>query len=163
MIVKVLICLINHTHSVRCLWKKNVVGKISLKGSRIEGCTLAAELLYDNYKWLCKIKHPTLQHIKDEVDHAMLENSTFAVHPIPDARVNAVALKYKIVIVSISRLLPAAKNFAKCVKSSDSDSLNIRLQRIVVGVHAEIISNFSDCNLTNLPISAYLLGKKPKR
>ncbi|OAT71893.1 hypothetical protein [Parageobacillus thermoglucosidasius] len=63
--------------------------------------------IYAAYKWLCKIKHPTLRSTLHEGLSTSIRENEFVVMAIPDIRQEDLAVKMTILTISISRLCDA--------------------------------------------------------
>lgn len=135
--------------------EKDIYGKITGLKRKEKDFERVHNLCYRNYKWLCKIKHPTMQQISDEINHAMLENGTFSVVPLPDSREDSISLKQMVLIIAISRLFSAAKSFATAINCEEGDELDIKLYELATRIHKELKENINSSEIDKLPIHVY--------
>jgi hypothetical protein len=71
---------------------------------------------YAAYKWLCKIKHPTLRSAVHDAGAAAVADGTYAVMSAPDTRVEDLASKRTIVMLCLARVTHAAETFVEANK-----------------------------------------------
>lgn len=135
--------------------EKDLMGEITDKPENSKEYEQAWKLCYRNYKWLCKIKHPTIQQLNDETNHAKVDDGRFAVIPLPDTRDSGVGLKQMIMIIAVSRLFSAAKNFAMAIKCPDDDKEHIKFFNLTCEVFSELKDNISKSSIKDLPIQVY--------
>ncbi|WP_286887961.1 hypothetical protein [Pseudoalteromonas sp. ESRF-bin5] len=114
----------------------------------------AWKLCYHNYKLLCKMKHPTLQQIKDETSHATNKQGQFAVIPLPDTRESSVGLKQMIMVIAISKLFSAAKCFAQSSNCSDDDEFHQEFYNFAAEVYSDLKNHISTSGIGSIPIKA---------
>jgi len=68
--------------------------------------------IYAAYKFLCKIKHPTLRSTMHDAFSAAVKDGEFVVMAAPDVREEDLPLKATILAISISRCYQAVRQFA---------------------------------------------------
>lgn len=69
--------------------------------------------VYSAYKWLCKIKHPTLRSVAHDAFAASTKPDEYVVMAAPDIRDEDLVVKATILVISISRLYEAIRQFAR--------------------------------------------------
>ncbi|EMT49948.1 hypothetical protein I532_24945 [Brevibacillus borstelensis AK1] len=72
----------------------------------------AYKSLYSLYKWLCKIKHPTLLSVQYDAGATSTRDGEYVIMAAPDIDVLDLANKYKVLNVLIGRLHAAIRKFA---------------------------------------------------
>lgn len=130
----------------------DLYGEIKSKNPDNSDFEKAWKLCYHNYKLLCKMKHPTLQQIKDETKHTMLDGHQFGVIPLPDTRDSIIGLKEMLMIISISKLFSAAKCFAKSIKCPEKDEYQQKLLHLADEIYTELMVNIRNSKISNIPI-----------
>ena len=77
--------------------------------------------IYGGYKWLCKIKHPTLRAAMHEAGSASVRSGEFVVMASPDVRVEDLPVKVAILSIALMRTQDAVESFRDGM-SPDLDS-----------------------------------------
>lgn len=87
--------------------------------------------LYSAYKWLCKIKHPTVPSALHVIGTSRINGkSEYVIMAVPDIRVEDVPNKLTILIIVISRVRSAIRNFAFSLKLDyQNEDVKLWLQR----------------------------------
>ena len=70
------------------------------------------EVLYSQYKWLCKVKHPTIPSALHDAFSVSLTGSEYIVMGAPDTRTEDLPSKAFILSVTILRVTEAIRSFA---------------------------------------------------
>lgn len=68
--------------------------------------------VYSAYKYLCKIKHPTLRSTSHDAGSTNLRDSEFVVMAVPDLRPEDLSLKATVLMISVSRVYQAVRRFS---------------------------------------------------
>ncbi|MBW5821263.1 hypothetical protein [Yersinia enterocolitica] len=135
--------------------QKDVHGFISKKEPKDDKYQKAWKLSYLHYKWLCKIKHPTIQQVKDEMDTARNGAGKFVVIPYPDARDANVGTKEMILIICISKLLSAAKNIADAQNCLDGEPKFVEFKKLAVEVYDDLKVHITKSRISDSPIKVH--------
>jgi len=100
--------------------------------------------IYSAYKFLCKMKHPTLRSTMHDAFSATVKGVEFVVMAAPDVREEDLPLKATILAISISRCYQAVRQFAIALKCDS---------------HSEYYKSFIDRMSSIIPdtINAYKL------
>ncbi len=77
---------------------------------------------YLHYKWLCQIKHPTLQAAFHAAKASAVGPNEFAVRPGPNNLPEDVQLKVRVVAISLTKTLQAAKSFFLTVAGDEASA-----------------------------------------
>lgn len=112
----------------------------------------AWELCYHNYKLLCKMKHPTIQQLKEEVKNTSIDNGQFVVVPKPFEMSFNTPVFEIIMIIMISRLFSAAKCFAMALNLPAEDDSNVEFLTLCNEVYSLLIGKIESSDLRSLPI-----------
>lgn len=135
--------------------QRDLFGEIKDKPPIDSNFEQAWKLCYQNYKLLCKMKHPTLQQINDETSHAMNAKGQFVVIPLPDTRESAIGLKQMIMIICISKLFSAAKCFAQSSACTDDDKYHEEFYNFATEVYSDLKEAISTSSIRDIPIKSY--------
>lgn len=85
--------------------------------------------LYGSYKWLCKIKHPTIPSTLHDAFAASVKSEEYVVMAVPDLRPDDLPNKFTILSITISRIHAAIRNFAfSCELNYEDDRVQKWLQ-----------------------------------
>ena len=68
--------------------------------------------VYSAYKYLCKIKHPTLRSTSHDAGSTNLRDREFVVMAAPDLRQEDLSLKATVLMISVSRVYQAVRRFS---------------------------------------------------
>ena len=68
--------------------------------------------VYSAYKYLCKIKHPTLRSTSHDAGSTNLHDKEFVVMAAPDLRQEDLSLKATVLMISVSRVYQAVRRFS---------------------------------------------------
>lgn len=93
-------------------------GKISAK---IEDDTYW-EVLYSQYMWLCKLKHPTMPSVVHDAFSVSLTGKEYMIMAAPDDRVEDLPSKAFILSVTVLRVIEAIESFAQARELDSKDS-----------------------------------------
>ncbi len=93
--------------------------KKSLEGDELRLRTVSD---YAAYKWLCKIKHPTLISAMHDASSTRIDSKGYVVIPLPDVRPEDIGNKIMIIEISLIKLFFAIKHFVKAMKIEDLDA-----------------------------------------
>lgn len=77
--------------------------------------------IYGAYKWLCRIKHPTLPSTLHDAFSASAKSEEFVVMAAPDIREEDLPNKFTILAITISRIHDAIRSFAFSIKADHDD------------------------------------------
>jgi hypothetical protein len=80
-------------------------------------------VVYAAYKYLCKIKHPTLRSARHDSGSSSDQAGRYAVMAVPDLREEDSSLKALVVNISLIRCSDAIKHFAEALKCSEEDPM----------------------------------------
>lgn len=80
-----------------------------------------ADSLYAVYKWLCKLKHPTLPSVVHDSMSASVKAGEYIVMAFPDLRDEDLAVKKNIMVIALVRVHAAVDSFFKAIEL-DSDA-----------------------------------------
>lgn len=90
--------------------------------------------VYSGYKFLCKIKHPTLRSVSHDVTNTSVKANEFVVMAAPNFQPEDLPLKVTILAIGISRTTSAVDRFASSIECSKEDvrfqSFDARLSRV---------------------------------
>jgi hypothetical protein len=90
--------------------------------------------VYAGYKFLCKIKHPTLRSAVHDVINTNVRPNEFVVMAAPNFEAEDLPLKVNIIAIAISRTTSAIDRFVCGIQCSEEDtrfkSFDARLSRI---------------------------------
>src|SRR6202162_6518274 len=67
--------------------------------------------IYSAYKFLCKIKHPTLRSTRHDAGATIGSDGSFVVVACPDPRPRRLPVKATVVMGAVSRTYPAVRGF----------------------------------------------------
>lgn len=91
--------------------------------------------IYGGYKFLCKIKHPTMRHSVPSLGNATNDDGEFVVMAAPDVRPRDLPLKATVLMISISRCFEAVDWFVGASEvdtgTAEYSSYDERMRRIV--------------------------------
>ncbi len=76
--------------------------------------------IYSAYKWLCKIKHPTLRSVTHDAFAASVRPDEYVVMAAPDVRDEDLVVKATVLMISISRVYQAIHQFARSLDCDKS-------------------------------------------
>lgn len=92
---------------------------------------------YAAYKWLCKIKHPTLRSSLHDSGASAASDGSFVVMSVPDTRAEDAPVKRTIAMLSLARLTSAAETFVEAREpdrnSTEYTRFRGRMDRINAG------------------------------
>ena len=71
--------------------------------------------VYSGYKWLCKIKHPTLRSVSHDAFAASAKSDQYVVMAAPDVRDEDLAVKATVLMICFSRVYEAIRQFARAL------------------------------------------------
>lgn len=74
--------------------------------------------IYSAYKWLCKIKHPTLKSATHEIGSTFFEGEGYVIMAAPNVSEEDISVKSTILTISFTRLLEAIESY---VNSCETD------------------------------------------
>ena len=114
---------LNYTRSGDLPWSPQQLSKIQaeqwrdearITGSKFEqeNFELAWRDVYASYKWLCKIKHPTIGSALHDATSTLLDSREYVVMAAPDIRPEDVAVKATILAISVNRIREALRSFS---------------------------------------------------
>ncbi len=75
--------------------------------------------IYSSYKWLCKIKHPTLRSASHDAGSSSLTEKDYVVMASPDIRNEDLVVKAAVLMVSFSRVYEAIRQFVLALDCED--------------------------------------------
>jgi hypothetical protein len=94
--------------------------------------------IYSGYKWLCKIKHPTLPSAVHDASSTLLASSQYAVLAAPDLRTEDLAVKATVLAIVINRVREAIRSFVFALNcdttTPDYKRFVERMQEVAAGV-----------------------------
>jgi hypothetical protein len=70
------------------------------------------KVLYSQYKWLCKVKHPTISSATHDAFSVSLDGDEYIIMAAPDTRIEDLPSKAFILSVTILRVTEAIESFA---------------------------------------------------
>ncbi|WP_179015454.1 hypothetical protein [Paenibacillus sp. 79R4] len=108
--------------------------------------------LYSAYKWLCKIKHPTIPSAIHDMGTSY-HNEEYVIMAVPDTREEDIPIKYTILVIVINRIRSAIRNFAF---GSDIDYLDEGVKRWLQRFNSileETVKIYDSDNLGCLPFT----------
>ncbi|WP_133256883.1 hypothetical protein [Hymenobacter edaphi] len=91
--------------------------------------------VYSAYKFLCKIKHPTLRSVLHDSQSTALDNKPYVVMSLPDTREEDMPIKATILIISISRTYQAIRRlsfYLKCDIRSEAHTAFVSKFRTIL-------------------------------
>lgn len=92
-----------------------------------------ARNIYASYKWLCKVKHPTLRVTDHTAGSTVTDDGTFVVMAAPDLRAVDLPAKRILALIVLGRTIEAIKAFADAERPDPTSTvvkdLQSRLQR----------------------------------
>ncbi|HUU63876.1 MAG TPA: hypothetical protein VMX96_08190 [Dehalococcoidia bacterium] len=83
-----------------------------------------AEMIYAQYQWLCKVKHPTLPCALHDALSVSLTGDEYMIMAAPDTRIEDLPNKAFILTVTILRVVEAIESFA-LARELDYDKPNV--------------------------------------
>lgn len=78
-------------------------------------------VVYAAYKYLCKIKHPTLRSAQHDSGSSSIKAGRYAVMAVPDLREKDSPLKAVVVNISLIRCFDAIKHFARALECNEEE------------------------------------------
>lgn len=72
---------------------------------------LAWREIYAGYKWLCKVKHPTMDSVLHDAKSTATDPGEYVIMAAPDIRPENLAVKATILVIALSRLREAIRSF----------------------------------------------------
>ena len=76
---------------------------------------------YAAYKWLCKIKHPTMPSAVHDAGATTVANGTYVVMAAPDVRPEDLPVKATVAMIAVSRCYEAVHSFAIALQPQADD------------------------------------------
>ena len=102
---------------------------------------------YFNYRWLCQIKHPTWQSAFHDVTSTLINESEYAVFPLPCNLEEDMHLKYVILGGGVSKTLEAVKSYflsLECEEGAEGyDVFEAKVNEVHFGV-VEQMKRYAD-------------------
>lgn len=139
-------CELQESSSGDLPWSPIKLAKIHAQNMREEAAICGKEFtendyerlwreVYSAYKYLCKIKHPTLRSTSHDAGSTSIRDKEFVVMAAPDLRPEDLGLKATVLMTSVSRVYQAVRRFSlntECDRDQPyyRDYLG-RMQRIV--------------------------------
>lgn len=91
--------------------------------------------IYSGYKWLCKIKHPTVKSAIHDASATSLTEGEYVVMAAPDVRLDDLVVKATILAIAISRVHGAVRHFAIALEcdasSTEYEKFSIRMDGVL--------------------------------
>jgi hypothetical protein len=107
----------NKTPAGRCPWNvRTMCGFINGDNAKRTGSAPSKEVekaMYEQYSWLCQIKHPTLECVVHESGSTQGDDGKYGVLPAPDTRKEDWPVKRKILIFSLFESICAIESFSR--------------------------------------------------
>ncbi len=82
------------------------------------------EALYSQYKWLCKVKHPTIPSALHDAFSVSLDSDEYIIMAAPDSRIEDLPSKASILSITVLRVKEAIGSFA-AARKLDYESPNV--------------------------------------
>jgi hypothetical protein len=79
--------------------------------------------IYSAYKWLCKIKHPTLRSAGHDALAASVKDGEYVIMAAPDLRPEDFPVKATILTIAVNRVREAIRSFTLALECDDSHSV----------------------------------------
>lgn len=96
--------------------------------------------IYSGYKWLCKIKHPTVMSAVHDASSTSLRSDEYVVMAAPDIRPEDIAVKATILTIAINRVYGAIRSFSLALEcDTTTPEYNIfveQMKDVTTGVQA---------------------------
>jgi hypothetical protein len=109
--------------------------------------------IYSSYKWLCKIKHPTLRSVSHDAGSTSLAEMDYVVMASPDIRTEDLAVKATVLMITFSRVYEAIRQFVLalgCEEESDEyGKFEVKLNQ----AYSEAIEAFTSFSQQPLPFN----------
>ncbi|SEP46852.1 hypothetical protein [Propionispora vibrioides] len=111
--------------------------------------------IYAAYKWLCKIKHPTLPSAAHDAGSTSLADGKYVVMALPDIRPNNNPVKYTIIVITVSRLHHLLRNLALRMDLDNKNDRVKRWQNILNKITPETVAAYESSTNHELPFTVY--------
>lgn len=109
--------------------------------------------IYSAYKWLCRIKHPTIPSANHDASSTSIAEASYVVMAAPDVRDADIGVKALILTISLSRSIEAIGRFGKSVSGSAPEprvaAFNARLEK----ARSATASAFKACTNKDIPFN----------
>jgi hypothetical protein len=102
---------------------------------------------YAAYKWLCKIKHPTLRSGVHDSGASRAEDGSFVVMSVPDTRPEDAPAKRIIILLTLARLTAATEAFVEAREPERSSPEYQRFRRRLNRVQSEAAAHMGSAPL----------------
>ncbi len=108
---------------------------------------------YVAYKYICKIKHPTMRSVSYEAFNTSLNDKEFVVMAAPDLREEDLTLKAFILLISLNRCYQAIRRFSLALEcDTESEQYKESIKKMSIA-HSEVISAFKEIASGSLPFN----------
>lgn len=97
---------------------------------------------YLGYKWLCKIKHPTLRSAFHDAPATARESREYVVMAAPDTRDADLNVKAMVLMISFSRMYEAIRQFALSLDCDDSAQYYVKFIERLNSAHSGALEAF---------------------
>jgi len=108
---------------------------------------------YGAYRWLCKIKHPTLPSTLHDTRSTLREPGEYVVMASPDIRPGDLAVKKMILGTSINHTREAILAFAEALNCDETTEIYAGFGSLMSSVVSNILSHLKDSPPTALPFT----------
>lgn len=145
-------------------WKPQQQAQIVAKRWQLEEITMGNQFsdaeyekswrdVYAAYKWLCKIKHPTLRSALHDAYTTVQSSKEYVVMAAPDIREEDLPVKSALLMIAISRVREAIRFFVVALDSEKDDENYKTLEYRMEIVRATSIEAFDVCSQISLPFN----------
>lgn len=135
--------------------QKDLFGVIESKAPNNAEFESAWRHEYHSYKLLCKMKHPTMQQLKDEALMTLTDKNQFVVAAKPDVRNDSLGLKQLIMLIAIRKLFSAIKNIAQATNCEKNDKDEDDYKRKIFELYEGINLFIKDSEISKAVIKVY--------
>ena len=122
-------------------------------GPPLDDYELAWRESYGAYRWLCKIKHPTLSSTLHDTRATLQEPGEYVVMASPDIRQANVAVKTMILGTSINHTREAIFAFAEALECDQTTELYAEFDSLMSSVMSEILRHLKNSPPATLPFT----------
>ena len=107
--------------------------------------------VYSQYKWLCKIKHPTLPSALHDAGATAVTTPEFVVMAAPDLRPEDTPVKATVVFIALVRTLEAVRFFGREISPDKSHSTYIEFRHRVENASTLMADAYKNSQIGPLP------------
>lgn len=109
--------------------------------------------IYSSYKWLCKIKHPTLRSVSYDAGSTSMDKKDYVVMASPDIRNEDLVVKAAVLMISFSRVYEAIRQFILALGCEEETDEYAEFEEKLSQSHSETMRAFTSFSQQPLPFN----------